>query len=148
MARPRKYATDAERQKAYRERRDRLTDSGRVASVQQRIVSFRLPESVIETIRKRAASSDVSTSEMAYALLAFALTNVDWGSLDFLLNRRLPRAPNPIEYRVESSSGVIAGDGWRLVSIHADLPAARTAAQKWAKRYPMDTVRVTDGAKP
>lgn len=147
MARPRKYATDAERQKAYRERRDRVTDSGRVASVQQRIVSFRLPETIIETIRKRAAESNLSTSEMAYALLRFALTNVNWQFKEFTYNSRLPRAPNPIEYRVEASSGVIAGDGWRLVSTHADLPAARTAAQKWAKRYPMDTVRVTDGAQ-
>lgn len=147
MARPRKYATDAERQKAYRERRDRVTDSGRLASVQQRIVSFRLPETIIETIRRRAAETDISTSEMAYALIRFALTNVDWFTKDFARGSKLPRAPNPIEYRVESSSGVIAGDGWRLVSIHADLPAARTAAQKWAKRYPMDTVRVTDGAQ-
>jgi hypothetical protein len=79
MARPRKYASDAERQKAYRER--------------WAIAQFRLEKETAETIKRLAEFTDASESEVADSLIKFALLNRNWFTLG-LFGKRLPRA-NP-----------------------------------------------------
>ena len=150
MGRPRKYATDAERQKAFRERRDRATQSG--ALVAMRVMPIRVTEKDHETLVKLAEEFDISINELMFDLVGWALANRNWGA--FTRFRRLPRAPNPEElfsddgpmenptvYRVEIASGA-RGDSWRVASRHKTMTDAKAAAIAWARGHPLDTVRV------
>lgn len=79
MGRPRKYANDAEKQAAYRNR--------------WRVKEFRFEDQTANTIETLAREFDVSESEVANSLIKFALTNRNWHTLG-LWGKRLPRAEN------------------------------------------------------
>lgn len=82
MARPRKYATDADKAKAFRER--------------YRVMSIRFEPETAETIDKLGEAFEGSQSEVVNSLVKFALLNRNWFTMG-LFGKRLPRAPNPIE---------------------------------------------------
>lgn len=73
--RPRKYASAAERQAAYR---------NRWATIEIRVT----PEQA-ETIQSIADERDISRNELAFAMLQFALTNHNWRNPTY--SARLPR---------------------------------------------------------
>lgn len=75
MGRPRKYASDAERARAHRER--------------WRVKSFRTEEQTARTIEKLAEAWDVSEVEVINSLVKFALLNRNWFTLG-LFGKRLP----------------------------------------------------------
>lgn len=79
MGRPRKYANDAEKMRAYRAR--------------YAVKSFRFEKHTAETIEKLAAVLDQSESEVVNSMIKFALTNYNWQTLG-LWGKRLPHA-NP-----------------------------------------------------
>lgn len=81
MARPKKYATPAERMAAYRAR--------------WAIRTYRLEAETDATIKKLAEFTDASESEVVDSLIKFALLNRNWFTLG-LFGKRLPRA-NPID---------------------------------------------------
>ena len=62
--RPRKYASDAERQAAYRSR--------------NAIVEFRAETQTAEKLNQIAETIDVSRSDLVLSMVKFALTNHDW----------------------------------------------------------------------
>lgn len=80
MARPKKYASPAERQKAYRER---------YVTVEARLV----PETA-ETLDRLAEALDVPRTEVINSLINYALLNRNWFTLG-LFGKRLPYAKNP-----------------------------------------------------
>jgi len=83
MARPRKYANDAEKMRAYR-------DAWAVRT-------YRLEKTTDETIKKLAEFSDASESEVVDSLIKFALLNRNWFTLG-LFGKRLPhRNPEQLE---------------------------------------------------
>lgn len=77
MGRPRKYASDAEKAKAHRER--------------WVIKSFRTEKDTAETIAKLAEFTDESEAEVINSLIKFALLNRNWFTLG-LFGKRMPRA--------------------------------------------------------
>ncbi len=83
MGRPRKYASDAEKLAAYRDR--------------WAVKSFRFEKETANTIERLAQELDTSESEVINSLVKFALLNRNWFTLG-LFGKRLPRAPNPGEY--------------------------------------------------
>jgi hypothetical protein len=83
MARPKKYASAAERQAAYRAREA------------HRLIEVRLPPGVVESLDSIAADTDISRNELVYRLIAFALTSRNWRT--FASGYRLPRS-NPITW--------------------------------------------------
>ena len=82
MARPRKFASDSERQAAYR---------GRYA-----VRQIRLSKETMTTIDDIAAQLDHPSTEVIASLINFALLNYNWRILG-LFGKRLPYAKNPIE---------------------------------------------------
>lgn len=68
MARPRKYASAAERQAAYRDR--------------WAILETRLPRKTLETIERLAAARDESRAQFVYNLIMRALTAWTWYKAD------------------------------------------------------------------
>lgn len=84
MGRPRKYATPAERQAAYRSREA------------ARVVEVRLVRETVETLDRIAATFDVSRNEVIHSCVNFALLNRDWFKQG-LFGKRLPYAQNPTE---------------------------------------------------
>lgn len=93
MARPRKYASAAERQAAYRDR--------------WAILETRLPRKTLETIERLAAARDESRAQFVYNLIMRALTAWTWwkddGSYAEPAYWKLPveapkaRAPRPVD---------------------------------------------------
>lgn len=83
MGRPRKYANDAEKAAAYRDR--------------WAVKTFRMEKETAETIAKLAEFVDGSESEVVDSLIKFALLNRNWFVMG-LFGKRLPRAPNPLEF--------------------------------------------------
>lgn len=82
--RPKKYASAAERQAAYRK------GTGGETSVRD----VRLKNETWETIERLAETVDMSRNEMMHQLLQFALTNRAWhGAARF--TSLLPRRENP-----------------------------------------------------
>lgn len=79
MGRPRKYATDAERQAAYRDR--------------WAVKEFRMEKETAATIAKLSSELDASESEVLDSLVKFALLNRNWLTLG-LFGKRL-RRENP-----------------------------------------------------
>ena len=77
MGRPRKYASDAERQAAFRARWGTLTVA--------------IDPTTIETIKAIAEVYDVSQSEVANQLFKFALLNRNWLSGVAFPNKLLPK---------------------------------------------------------
>jgi hypothetical protein len=75
--RPRKYANDAEKQRAYRERWETL--------------SIRTETETKKTLERLAEFSDESLSEVVNSLIKFALLNRNWFTVG-LFGKRLPRA--------------------------------------------------------
>lgn len=82
MARPKKYASDAEKQAAYR---------GRYA-----VFDVRLIPETLATIDKLALAWDVSRNEVMNSLVNFALLNRNWFTVG-LFGKRLPRLKNPLD---------------------------------------------------
>lgn len=85
--RPRKYANDAEKQRAFRERW--ATVSGRVEA---------RTKETIETI-KAASGADVSIGDVLNAAIKFYALNFDWQSGN-LFGKRLPTINDP-RYRAQ-----------------------------------------------
>lgn len=77
MGRPRKYASDAEKQAAYRER--------------YAVVSLRLEQETADTLKRIAEYLDVPITEVGASLIKFALLNRNWMQLG-LFGKRLPTA--------------------------------------------------------
>lgn len=146
MGRPRKYATAAERQKAYRERKDRMTLSGQ--TVPMRTIQILITDKDHETLHRLAEiRGGQSVNELMFDLVGWALANRKWENAEPF--RRLPRAPNPDEdyvdiYSVQILSGVRT-DGWRTVRKFDLEEDAMRYARRWAKSHPMDSVRVLRG---
>ena len=82
MARPRKFATAAERQAAYRDRYATPT--------------IRVIKETDETVRDIARGLGVPATEVYNSLINFALLNRNWRQLG-LYGKMLPRAENPID---------------------------------------------------
>lgn len=148
MGRPRKYATAAERQKAYRERKDRLTISGQ--EVPMRTIQILITDKDYETLKRLAeVRGGMSVNELMFDLVGWGLANRNWETAPSF--RRLPRAPNPDEleddddwYCVQVLSGVRT-DGWRTIRRFNIESYAMQLARKWAAEHPMDSVRVIRG---
>lgn len=81
MARPKKYASAAEKQAAYRER--------------YAVVSVRMLPKTVETLDKIAEETDSNRNEVINSVLMFGLLNRNWLTLG-LFGKSLPRA-NPID---------------------------------------------------
>jgi len=77
MGRPRVYASDAERQAAYRDR--------------YAVIDCRVEKETAETLTKIATYLDVPRTEVIASLLKFALLNRNWLQLG-LFGKRLPQA--------------------------------------------------------
>lgn len=77
MGRPRKFATAAERQAAYRDRYG--------------IRQIRLRKETLATIDDIASQLDVPSTEVIASLVNFALLNYNWRTLG-LFGKRLPHA--------------------------------------------------------
>ena len=82
MGRPRKYASAAERQAAYRAREA------------HRLIEIRLPPTIVETLDRIAAQRDISRNELIYSMLLVSLWEHNWTEKP--LEGRLPRAKNPV----------------------------------------------------
>jgi hypothetical protein len=80
MGRPKKYATDAERQQAYRER--------------WAVKTFRMDKDKAATLERLARELDASESEVLDSLVTFALLNRNWFTLG-LFGLRLRRENPP-----------------------------------------------------
>ena len=149
MGRPRKYATAAERQKAYRERKDRTTPKG--TPVNLRVMQIVVSENDYETIQRlKEAWGGQSTNDFMYDLIGWALKNRNWTSP--VRFRYLPRAPNPDDdegfddvFLVQVLSGVRT-DGWRTLKRFLSNDDAIVCARSWAQSHPMDSVRVVRSA--
>lgn len=85
MGRPRKYATDADRQAAYRER--------------YAVIQIRLSPETAATLDKLADYLDTDRTEVANSLINFALLNRNWETLG-LFGKRLPRQKNPLALQI------------------------------------------------
>ncbi len=85
--RPRKYANDAERQRAYRER--------------WAMVSARLEDRTRQTLDviREASGADVTISDVINAAVKFYALNYDWQSGN-LFGKRLPTVQDP-RYRAQ-----------------------------------------------
>ncbi len=81
MGRPRKYASEAEKQKAFRER--------------YATVSVRVESRTKETLKTLAEHYDESEAEVVNAALKYFFLNYAWQTSP-LFGKRLPRA-NPVE---------------------------------------------------
>ena len=86
MGRPRKYATAAERQAAYRDRYATPT--------------IRVLKETDANVQDIARELDVPATEVYNSLINFALLNRNWRALG-LFGKMLPRASNPIEDETE-----------------------------------------------
>ena len=75
MGRPRKYATDADRQAAFRERTP--------------IIEFRVDHELANLLTEIADHIDVSRSDLLISMVKFALTNHDWARFG-LTHKTLP----------------------------------------------------------
>lgn len=82
MARPKKYASAAERTAAYRARNT--------------VIEVRLKPETIETLDRLCVSMDMPRNEVVHQLLQFALANREWHTSP-LFTRRLPRQENPLQ---------------------------------------------------
>lgn len=85
MGRPRKYASDAERQAAYRARWARL--------------SVDIQPDLVQTIQEIADIHDVSISEVTSQLIRFALLNFAWKSGVAFPNRLMGKASGSVRRR-------------------------------------------------
>ena len=106
MGRPAKYASDAERQAAMRDR--------------WHVTSIRLEKSLGETMARLASKFDVSFSEAVAQVLKFGLTNRNWDTLGFGFSR--PQRPN------NTSEGLMAKKS------AADYPIAKVARKNPARK--------------
>lgn len=81
MGRLRKYANDAEKQKAFRER--------------YATINVRTEKDTKDTIERLAEFTDTSEAEVVNSLIKFALLNRNWFTVG-LFGKRLPHA-NPVD---------------------------------------------------
>jgi hypothetical protein len=81
MGRPRKYANNAEKQKAFRER--------------YATINVRTERDTKDTIERLAEFTDTSEAEVVNSLIKFALLNRNWFTVG-LFGKRLPHA-NPVD---------------------------------------------------
>lgn len=82
MARPRKYASDAERAKAFRNR--------------YAVGEFRVIPETMATLEAIALEFDVPRTEVVNSMINFALLNRNWFTLG-LFGKRLPYSKNPLD---------------------------------------------------
>ncbi|MGV0999700.1 MAG: ribbon-helix-helix protein, CopG family [Fluviibacter sp.] len=88
MARPKKYATAAEKQAAYRDR--------------YAVLEFRIEKETADTLDKLSEALDVSRNEVIASIIKFGLLNRNWFTLG-LFGKRLPYAKNPLDDDCEKS---------------------------------------------
>lgn len=81
MARPKKYATAAERQAAYRAR--------------YAVITVRLREETVSTLDKLSEIRDIPRNELINQVLYIGLTNYNWHTAPAPV-KKLPRA-NPVD---------------------------------------------------
>ena len=92
--RPRKYASDAERQAAYRNRAS--------------MVEFRADEKTAEKLTEIATTLDISRSDLLLSMVKFALTNHQWARFG-LTHKTLPRyEENPMATKKFSPAQIAA----------------------------------------
>lgn len=136
MGRPRKYATDAERQKAYRDR--------------YAVISVRLRKNTVETLDRIAASRDVPRNELIHWILIKGLVTWDWYTEPAYTS--LPRLnPDEVIEPTKKKSGkklyVVykrAADGSPVYDVgkFKKLSDAREYAQTWANQTRMQAMIV------
>lgn len=151
MARPRKYATAAERQAAYRDR--------------YALIEIRLPAKVAETLTRLSEEVGYSRNEVIYNLIVWSLTNKPGGWRDAAYNWRLPgsRERNPDELREEMMREDLktmsanpapryavqrrpaAGGAWTTAGHRGSKAEAVALAREMARANPFEAVRVMDG---
>jgi hypothetical protein len=118
--RPRKYASDAERQAAYRSRYPML--------------EFRAEPNTTETLTRIAETLDINRSELLLSMVKFALANHDWARFG-LTHKTLPfYKGNPMATKKPSPAQLAARQKF------ADMVRARAAAAK-GKKMPRKTVK-------
>lgn len=111
--RPRKYASDAERQAAFRARNV--------------MVEFRAENKTADTLNKIADEIDVSRSDLVLSMVKFALTNHDWARFG-LTHKTIPfYKGNPMATKKPSPAQLAARQKF------ADMVRARAAATKGKK---------------
>jgi len=111
--RPRKYASDAERQAAFRARNV--------------MVEFRAENKTADTLNKIADEIDVSRSDLVLSMVKFALTNHDWARFG-LTHKTIPLYKgNPMATKKPSPAQLAARQKF------ADMVRARAAAAKGKK---------------
>jgi len=116
--RPRKYASDSERQAAFRARNV--------------MVEFRAENKTADTLNKIADEIDVSRSDLVLSMVKFALTNHDWARFG-LTHKTIPLYKgNPMATKKPSPAQLAARQKF------ADMVRARAAAAK-GKKMPRKT---------
>jgi len=116
--RPRKYASDAERQAAFRARNV--------------MVEFRAENKTADTLNKISDEIDVSRSDLVLSMVKFALTNHDWARFG-LTHKTIPLYKgNPMATKKPSPAQLAARQKF------ADMVRARAAAAK-GKKMPRKT---------
>jgi hypothetical protein len=125
--RPRKYASDAERQAAFRARNV--------------MVEFRAENKTADTLNKIADEIDVSRSDLVLSMVKFALTNHDWARFG-LTHKTIPLYKgNPMATKKPSPAQLAARQKF------ADMVRARAAAAK-GKKMPRKTVKKNPSEAP
>jgi hypothetical protein len=125
--RPRKYASDAERQAAYRSRYPML--------------EFRAEPNTTETLTRIAETLDINRSELLLSMVKFALANHDWARFG-LTHKTLPfYRGNPMATKKPSPAQLAARQKF------ADMVRARAAAAK-GKKMPKKTVKKNPSEAP
>ena len=81
MGRPKKFATDAERQAAYRSR--------------NAFAEVRLDQEIVDTLNKLAEGLDVTRTQLIESMIKFALLNRQWDKSLFQTGRRPGKAGLP-----------------------------------------------------
>jgi hypothetical protein len=120
--RPRKYASDAERQAAFRARNV--------------MVEFRAENKTADTLNKISDEIDVSRSDLVLSMVKFALTNHDWARFG-LTHKTIPLYKgNPMATKKPSPAQLAARQKF------ADMVRARAAAAK-GKKMPRKNPRVS-----
>ena len=149
--RPKKYASAAERQAAFRERYP--------------TINVRTEPHIKGTVRKIAEEFDVSEAEVINSLIKFALTNRNWQSQG-LWGKKLPHAgakqvptkttkTNPARKSASKPArpelpyvlAALHGKTWRVIGHAATMEGARTMGEAYANKH-LCRVAVHDHLSP
>jgi len=121
--RPRKYASDAERQAAYRSRAAE--------------VCVRLEPKTMATLDSIAEEIGYSRNELMQSMVKFGLTNRDWRNEGLTAHKRLPRyEENPMATKPPSAAQLAARERFAEMARSGSLNRKRQIAAKKRKANP------------